>query len=172
MNSPKRGFPEPLSPDNPTGRCKRRNTTNLPDYQIQYTKYKWEFLRRNQEYINAWNNLLILEEEYGKSESPDNASDNIMDHGFSNYIQKLYNLGVNLSETTDGIVRGYTKLLVENFTTLSKEEEHFIDKKLFNQLVEAGAEALKRDNIEELNKIVFTMNNMKQAPHTKSNNDQ
>ena len=29
-------------------------TTTLTDYQIKYTKYKWEFLRRNPDYIKDW----------------------------------------------------------------------------------------------------------------------
>lgn len=37
--------------------------TTLSDYQILYTKYKWEFLRRNQEYINDWNKLQKFFEE-------------------------------------------------------------------------------------------------------------
>jgi len=40
--------------------------TTLSDYQILYTKYKWEFLRRNRDYIEDWERLQnILENEYG-----------------------------------------------------------------------------------------------------------
>jgi len=31
--------------------------TSLSDDQIKYAKYKWEFLRRNPEYINDWQKL-------------------------------------------------------------------------------------------------------------------
>ena len=37
--------------------------TTLSDYQIQYTKYKWEFLRRNRDYIKDWENLQKFFEE-------------------------------------------------------------------------------------------------------------
>jgi hypothetical protein len=45
--------------------------TTLSDYQIHYTKYRWEFLRRNQEYIKDWEKLQdILEEKYGVCNGP------------------------------------------------------------------------------------------------------
>jgi hypothetical protein len=46
--------------------------TTLNDFQIQFTKYKWEFLRRNPEYVQEWQQLQNeLEEKYEDWESPD-----------------------------------------------------------------------------------------------------
>jgi hypothetical protein len=46
--------------------------TSLTDFQIQYTKYKWEFLRRNPEYLQEWQQLQnVLEQEYGDWRPPD-----------------------------------------------------------------------------------------------------
>ncbi|MBW2645547.1 MAG: hypothetical protein JRE23_05100 [Deltaproteobacteria bacterium] len=46
-------------------------TSNLPQDLIQYTKYKWEFLRRNQRYIDGWEKLQkILENKYGEWRPP------------------------------------------------------------------------------------------------------
>jgi hypothetical protein len=41
--------------------------SDLPDYLIQFTKYKWEFLRRNSEYIKEYKKLQkLLDKRYGK----------------------------------------------------------------------------------------------------------
>ena len=46
--------------------------TTLSDYQILYTKYKWEFLRRNRGYIEDWERLQnVLENKYGNFAPPD-----------------------------------------------------------------------------------------------------
>ena len=46
--------------------------TSLSDFQIKYTKYKWEFLRRNRGYIEDWKNLQdSLENKYDDLDSPD-----------------------------------------------------------------------------------------------------
>lgn len=45
---------------------KRRKETTLPDYMIKNAKYRWEFLRRNREYIKDWEKLRkSLEKKYG-----------------------------------------------------------------------------------------------------------
>jgi len=44
---------------------------SLTDQEIIFTKYKWEFLRRNPEYIDDWNKLQSdLEEKYGDWRPP------------------------------------------------------------------------------------------------------
>jgi hypothetical protein len=46
--------------------------TTLSDFQILYTKYKWEFLRRNRNYIEDWERLQnVLENKYGDWAPPD-----------------------------------------------------------------------------------------------------
>lgn len=46
--------------------------TSLTDYKIQYAKYKWEFLRRNRDYIEDWIRLQnVLENKYGDWAPPD-----------------------------------------------------------------------------------------------------
>ncbi len=46
--------------------------TSLTDYQIQHTKYKWEFLRRKPDYIKDWEKLQdVLGNKYGDRGPPD-----------------------------------------------------------------------------------------------------
>jgi len=50
---------------------RRPKMTQLADDLIQYTKYKWEFLRRNPKYIDEWEQLQeVLEKEYGDWQPP------------------------------------------------------------------------------------------------------
>ncbi len=43
-----------------------KGETSLPDEIIKFTKYKWEFLRRNKKYIEDWEKLQeCLEQKYG-----------------------------------------------------------------------------------------------------------
>jgi hypothetical protein len=72
VSSPKGGFPGPLSPDTPQAAFRRRKMKSLTDFQIEYTKYKWEFLRRNRDYIEDWKTLQdSLENKYGDWDPPD-----------------------------------------------------------------------------------------------------
>jgi hypothetical protein len=49
-----------------------KNETSLPAQYKKYAKYKWEFLRRNQEYIKEWNKLnAVLKSKYGDWRPPD-----------------------------------------------------------------------------------------------------
>ena len=45
--------------------------------------------------------------------------------------------------------------VVDTFQRLSKEEDLVTDRPMFQELVGAGVDALQRDDIEELRKIVF-----------------
>jgi hypothetical protein len=43
--------------------------TGLPNYLIQYTKWKWEFLRRNPKYVDEWEKLqAVKRNRHGKEE--------------------------------------------------------------------------------------------------------
>jgi len=43
-----------------------RNNKSVNDQQIKFTKYKWEFLRRNPKYMKEWEKLQeLLEDKYG-----------------------------------------------------------------------------------------------------------
>jgi molecular chaperone DnaK len=56
--------------------------------------------------------------------------------------------------------------IVDTFKRFSNEEYLFTDRVVFRQLVKAGSDAIKRDDIDELRKVVFALYDIKIATHT------
>jgi len=73
---------------------------------------------------------------------------------FENYLEEMKEINWHILWREDWFV-------VDTFQRLSKEEDLVTDRTMFQELVGAGVDALQRDNIEELRKIVFQIYQIK-----------
>ena len=67
---------------------------------------------------------------------------------FENYLEEMKEINWHILWREDWFV-------VDTFQRLSKEEDLVTDRTMFQEIIGAGVDALQRDNIEELRKIVF-----------------